>query len=168
MKSKSTSNPQIDFEKYVKPYWEKEIQIDNNTIKVERVERQDTKKQEDILSKKLGEILKNNIDKSSKLYKDVFVNDLADLLISDLVYTEFFKGYGISTHKNTIKVPLHSEVLKPLEDGIDMLSQLLQKVPRHMRPKVIEIISYKLYYRREKANVEFWEKWREEKVERRF
>ncbi|MDY6893968.1 MAG: hypothetical protein SVO01_00905 [Thermotogota bacterium] len=73
---------------------------------------------------------------------------------------EFLKGYGISTHKNTIKVPLHSDVLKPFEDGIDLLSKLLQKVPRHMRPKVIEIISYKVYYRREKANVEFWESWR--------
>lgn len=73
---------------------------------------------------------------------------------------EFLKGYGISTHKNTIKVPLRSEVLKPFESGIDLLSQLLQKVPRHMRPKVIEIISYKVYYRREKANVEFWETWR--------
>jgi hypothetical protein len=74
--------------------------------------------------------------------------------------TEFLKGYGISTHKNTIKVPLHAEVLKPFESGIDSLSKLLQRVPRHMRPKVIEIISYKVYYRREKANVVFWEKWR--------
>lgn len=74
--------------------------------------------------------------------------------------TEFLKGYGISTHKNTIKTPLHTEVLKPFEAGIDTLSNLLQRVPRHMRPKVIEIISYKVYFRREKANVEFWEKWR--------
>jgi len=73
---------------------------------------------------------------------------------------EFLKGYGISTHKNTIRTPLHSGVLTPFESGIDLLSQLLQKVPRHMRPKVIEIISYKVYYRREKANVEFWGKWR--------
>lgn len=75
---------------------------------------------------------------------------------------EFLKGYAISTHKNTTKVLLHSEVLKPLEDGIDLTSQLLHKIPRHMRPKVIEVISYKVYYRREKANVEFWEKWRKE------
>lgn len=84
---------------------------------------------------------------------------------------EFLKGYGISTHKNTIKVPLHSDVLKPFESGIDLLSQLLQKVPRHMRPKVIEIVSYKVYYRREKANVEFWEKWRtdfEEFLKRKY
>jgi len=74
--------------------------------------------------------------------------------------TEFLKGYGISTHKNTIKTPLHTEVLKPFEEGIDTLSNLLQRVPRHVRPKVIEIISYKVYFRREKANVEFWEKWR--------
>lgn len=74
--------------------------------------------------------------------------------------TEFLKGYGISTHKNTIKVPLHAEVLTPFEIGIDSLSKLLQRVPRHMRPKVIEIISYKVYYRREKANVDFWENWR--------
>lgn len=76
--------------------------------------------------------------------------------------TEFLKGYGISTHKNTIKVPLSVDILKPFESGIDLLSELLQKVPRHMRPKVIEIISYKLYYRREKANVEFWENWRKD------
>lgn len=75
---------------------------------------------------------------------------------------EFLKGYGISTHKNTIKVPLSMDVLKPFESGIDLLSELLQKVPRHMRPKVIEIISYKLYYRREKANVVFWENWRKD------
>lgn len=75
---------------------------------------------------------------------------------------EFLKGFGISTHKNTTSVPLRSEILKPLEGGIDLLSKLLQKVPRHMRPKVIEIISYKVYYRREKANVEFWEKWRKD------
>lgn len=75
---------------------------------------------------------------------------------------EFLKGYGISTHKNTIKVPLSMDVLKPFESGIDLLSELLHKVPRHMRPKVIEIISYKLYYRREKANVEFWENWRKD------
>jgi len=75
---------------------------------------------------------------------------------------EFLKGYGISTHKNTIKTPLGSEVLKPFESAIDLLSLLLQKVPRHMRPKAIEIISYKVYYRREKANVEFWEKWRKD------
>lgn len=72
---------------------------------------------------------------------------------------EFLKGYGISTHKNTIRIPLRSEVLKSLEGGIDLFSQLLQKVPRHMRPKVIEIIFYKVYYRREKANAEFWERW---------
>jgi len=75
---------------------------------------------------------------------------------------EFLKGYGINTHKNTIRVPLSSEVLEPLEDGIVLLSQLLQRVPRHMRPKVIEIVDYKVYYKREKANVEFWEKWRKD------
>jgi hypothetical protein len=75
---------------------------------------------------------------------------------------EFLKGYGISIHKNTIKVPLSVDVLKPFESGIDLLSVLLQKVPRHLRPKIIEIISYKIYYRREKANVEFWENWRKD------
>jgi len=78
---------------------------------------------------------------------------------------EFLKGYGISTHKNTTRVPLDSAVLEPFERGIELLSKLLKKVPRHMRPKVIEIISYKVYYQREKANVEFWEKWRKDFVE---
>jgi len=73
---------------------------------------------------------------------------------------EYLKGYGINTHKNSVNLPLSSEALMPLEEGITLLSQLLQKVPRHLRPKVIEIISYKLYYKREKANVEFWESWR--------
>jgi hypothetical protein len=77
---------------------------------------------------------------------------------------EFLKGYGISTHKNDprIRGRLDLQTLQPLEEGIDLLSNLLQKVPRHLRPKVTEIIDYKVYYRREKANVEFWENWRSE------
>ena len=75
---------------------------------------------------------------------------------------EFLKGYGISTHKNDprIRGGLDLQTLQPLEEGIDLLSNLLQKVPRHLRPKVTEIIGYKVYYRREKANVEFLENWR--------
>ena len=83
LKSKSTSNPQIDFDKYVKPYWEKEIQINGKTKKVKNLEY---KKQEEILSQKLSEILKNNTSRCSKLPKDDFSVNTANLLIYDLVY----------------------------------------------------------------------------------
>jgi hypothetical protein len=83
LKSKSTSNPQIDFERYIKPYWEKEIQINAKTEKVRNLEY---KKQEEILSQKLSEFLRNNIDRCSKLPKGDFSENIANLLIYDLVY----------------------------------------------------------------------------------
>jgi hypothetical protein len=68
---------------------------------------------------------------------------------------EFLKGYGISVHKNDKRLPaLSSQTLVPFEEGIVLLSRLLQKVPRHMRPKVVEIIDYKVYYRRMKENIQ--------------
>lgn len=83
LRSKSTTNPQIDFEKYVKPYWNKEIALNNGKTQVDKL---DMRRQEKILGEKLGEILKRNIGKCSKLPKDEFVNEVTDLLISDLTY----------------------------------------------------------------------------------
>lgn len=79
LKSKSTTNPKIDFKRYVKPYWKNDI----NGTKVEKLA---TKKQEEILAEKLSAILKNNIDKCPKLPRDEFVNDVLKLLLSDITY----------------------------------------------------------------------------------
>jgi len=81
--SKSTTNPQIDFAKYVTPYWNKEISLNNGKTQVEKL---DVREQEKILGEKLGEILKRNIGKCSKLPKDEFVNEVTNLLIGDLTY----------------------------------------------------------------------------------
>lgn len=79
LKSKSTTNPKIDFKQYIMPYWKTDI----NGTKVEKLA---TKKQEEKLAEKLSGILKNNIDKCPKLPRDEFVNDVLELLISDITY----------------------------------------------------------------------------------
>jgi hypothetical protein len=77
---------------------------------------------------------------------------------------DFLKGYGIRVHKSDARIATRLDVatLKSFEEGIEMLSKLLSHVPRYLRPRVIELIDYKIYYKREKANVDFWEKWRKD------
>lgn len=77
---------------------------------------------------------------------------------------DFLKGYGIRVHKSDASIATRLDVttLQSFEEGIQMLSKLLSLVPRHLRPRVIELIDYKIYYKREKANVDFWEKWRKD------
>jgi len=103
LRSKGTTNPQIDFEQYIKPYWEKEIKIDDKSLKVKKLS---IKEQENLLSKELSSILKNNIDKCSKLPKDEFINEIVELLISDLVYPYIIdiKTIGKYAHKQLITI----------------------------------------------------------------
>jgi len=86
---------------------------------------------------------------------------------------DFLKGYGMRVHKSDARIAARLDVstLKSFEEGIELLSKLLLLVPRHLRPRVVELIDYKIYYKREKANVDFWEKWRtdfEEFLKKKF
>ncbi|MDY6893967.1 MAG: hypothetical protein SVO01_00900 [Thermotogota bacterium] len=78
-----TNDPNKNFNRFIKPYWEKEIPISGNTIKVKHI---DVKKQSAILLEVLANILKKNIDKCSRLPKNDFVNEIVELLTSDLIY----------------------------------------------------------------------------------
>jgi len=78
-----TNDPKKNFKLFIEPFWEREIEVNSNKLKLKML---DVKKQQEILSKILCDILKNNISKCPKLPKDDFANDIANLLISDLVY----------------------------------------------------------------------------------
>jgi len=77
-----TNDPNKNFNLFIKPYWEKEISISGNMMKVKHI---DVKKQSEILSDVFVNILKKNIDKCLKLPKDEFVDEIVELLTSDLI-----------------------------------------------------------------------------------
>jgi len=96
LKSKSTTMPYTvfdrrgnkqfprDFERYVKPYREREIRINEEltTIKYLSLDAQ-----EELLARNFSNILRNNLDKCKKLPKDLFFNKITGMLISsDLGY----------------------------------------------------------------------------------
>lgn len=95
LKSKSTTMPYTqfdrrknkqlpgDFERYIEPYWKKQIETNGEKIMVKDLPLD---KQENLLAENLSNILKDNIGTCSKLPKDIFFTRIANLLISDLIY----------------------------------------------------------------------------------
>lgn len=117
------------------------------------------------ISSKFDEYLKNlNIRATSKHSLMGPVGKILQQIKAGKLDIEFLKGYGIRIHKSDPRITSHlnTAALKSFEDGIENISNLLLLIPRHLRPRVVELIDYKVYYRREKANVEFLEKWRKE------
>lgn len=95
LKSKSTTMPYTildrrknkqfpgDFERYIEPFWKKQIENNGKNIMIRDLPLD---KQENLLEESLSTILKDNLTLVVKLPKDIFFTQIADLLISDLVY----------------------------------------------------------------------------------
>lgn len=97
-----TNDPKRNFKLFIEPFWEMEVKINNGKLKIKTL---DTKKQQEILSKILCDILKNNISKCSKLPKDDFAEDIANLLIADLVYPYNINAEDIANYaKQQLKI----------------------------------------------------------------
>lgn len=92
-----TNDPIKNFELFITPYWEKDDPSTGSTLKIKQL---DTKKQGEILSKEFGNVLRNALAECSKLPKDNFAEDVADLLISDLAHPNSITSKYIEDYAN--------------------------------------------------------------------
>lgn len=85
--AKSTSMPYIDFADLVEPYWNLNPRKFGINREIKKIQSLSKTEQENILIETLSKILINNIDKCSKLPKDLFFGEISQLLISsDLIF----------------------------------------------------------------------------------